>query len=104
MGKQMALALAGGDILYYELDTLTGLMSEVSQTTLDTGEVVAFDFSPLEKGRVRSNFLAAAFTDNTVRIFELNPESCLKLLSSQNMKEQIESIAVQELDTSESET
>jgi splicing factor 3B subunit 3 len=34
-GKQMALALAGGDIIYYELDE-TGAMSEVSQTTLDS--------------------------------------------------------------------
>eukprot|EP00919_Chromeraceae_sp_WS-2016_P029170 GHVR01069161.1.p3 GENE.GHVR01069161.1~~GHVR01069161.1.p3 ORF type:complete len:113 (+),score=10.84 GHVR01069161.1:4108-4446(+) len=67
-GKQMVLSLAGGDIIYYELDQ-TGSMSEVSQITLDNAEANAFDFSPLEKGRVRSNFLAAALTDFTVRIF-----------------------------------
>lgn len=86
-GRQMVLALAGGDIIYYELDQ-TGALSEVTQTTLDS-EVVAFDFSPIEKGRIRSNFLAAALTDFTTRIFELNPESCLKVLSTQNMRSSI---------------
>jgi hypothetical protein len=31
----MVLALAGGDIIYYELDQ-TGAMSEVTQTTLES--------------------------------------------------------------------
>jgi splicing factor 3B subunit 3 len=66
-GKQMALALTGGDIIYYELDQ-TGSLSEVAQTSLEA-EVVALDFSPIEKGRIRSNFLAVAFSDGTARIF-----------------------------------
>ena len=60
-------------------------MSETAQTYLDS-EVVAMDFSPIEKGRIRSNFLAVAFADGTARIFELSPDSCLKILSAQNMK------------------
>ena len=47
------------------------------------------DFAPVEKDRLRPSFLAIALRDMTVRILELNPESCLKVLSTQNMKEQI---------------
>lgn len=86
-GRQMVIALAGGDIIYYELDQ-TGALSEVTQISLDS-EVVAFDFSPVEKGRVRSSFLAAALSDFTTRIFELSPDSCLRNLSSQNMRSAI---------------
>lgn len=64
----MALALVGGDIIYYELDQ-TGSLSEVAQTSIDSGEVISMDFSPVETGRIRSNFLAVAFTDTTARIF-----------------------------------
>lgn len=63
------------------------------------------DFSPIEKGRIRSNFLAVAFNDGTARIFELNgTEDCLKILSAQNMKSEIESIVIEEMDFSEDET
>ncbi len=41
----MAIALAGGDIIYYELDQ-TGSLSQAAQTSLDS-EVVALDFSPI---------------------------------------------------------
>lgn len=34
-GRQMILALAGGDIIYYELDQ-TGTLSEVTQISLDS--------------------------------------------------------------------
>ena len=44
-GRQMVLALAGGDIIYYELDP-TGHLSEVTQINLDS-EVVSLDFSPV---------------------------------------------------------
>ena len=70
-GRQMVIGLAGGDIIYYELDH-TGNLSDVAQVSLDS-EVVSFDFSPVEKSRVRSNFLAAALTDFTTRLFELRP-------------------------------
>ena len=35
-GRQMAVALAGGDIIYYELDQ-TDSLSEVAQTSIDSG-------------------------------------------------------------------
>ena len=94
----MVLSIACGDIIYYELDQ-TGALSQVTQISLES-EVVAFDFSPVEKGRVRSSFLAAALSDFTTRIFELSPDSCLRTLSSQNMRSQIQSIAIEEMDTS----
>ena len=44
----------------------------MEQTSLDD-EVVSMDLAPVEKNRVRSQFLAVALRDMTVRIFELNP-------------------------------
>ena len=64
----------------------------MTQISLES-EVVAFDFSPIAAGRVRSNFLAAALSDFTTRIFDLNPDSCLRILAIQNMRSEIESIA-----------
>lgn len=34
-GRQMTIALTGGDIIYYELDQ-TGSLSEAAQTSLDS--------------------------------------------------------------------
>jgi splicing factor 3B subunit 3 len=64
--SQIALALTGGDIVYYEL-TNSGDF-EQHETSLDD-EVVSMDFAPIEKNRVRSQFLAVALRDMTVRIF-----------------------------------
>lgn len=41
----MVIALAGGDIIYYEIDQ-TGSLSESAQTSLES-EIVALDFSPI---------------------------------------------------------
>lgn len=37
------------------------------------------------------------FRNTTVRILDLNPDQCLKIVSMQNMKEQIESVVVTEM-------
>ena len=65
-GRQMVVALAGADIIYYELDQ-TGSLAEGGQMSFEH-EVVAFDFSPVEKGRIRSSFLATAFSNFTTQI------------------------------------
>jgi splicing factor 3B subunit 3 len=44
-GRQMVITLAGGDIIYYELDQ-TGSLSETAQSSVES-EVVALDFSPI---------------------------------------------------------
>ena len=65
-GRQMVIALAGGDVIYYELDQ-TGSLTEGGQMSFEN-EVVAFDFSPVEKGRIRSSFLATGFSNFTTQI------------------------------------
>ena len=52
------------------------------------------DLAPIEEGRIRSNFLIVGFRNTSVRILDLNPDQCLKVVSVQNMKEQIESVVV----------
>lgn len=89
----MVIALQGGDIIYYELDQ-NGDLAEVEQTSLDD-EVVDMDLTPIEKNRVRSNFLVVGLRGNCIKILELNPTSCLKVVSQEKTKDLIESVMVE---------
>ena len=44
-GRQMVIALAGGDVVYYELDE-SGDLNEVEQVSLEE-EVVSLDLAPI---------------------------------------------------------
>jgi splicing factor 3B subunit 3 len=79
--RQLVLALAGGDLVYYELDS-AGSLTEVMTTTLEC-EVSSLDIGPIPHNHQRSNFLAVGLSDHTTRIFDLTPDSCLKKLSVQ---------------------
>ena len=46
LGRQVILALSGGDLIYYELNESNEL-SEVDTSNLDE-EVVSMDFAPME--------------------------------------------------------
>lgn len=79
--RQMVLALAGGDLIYFELDK-DGTLNQVSTITLDS-EVCSLDIGPAPHNQTRSNFLAVGFSDHTTRIFDLSPGADLKKLSVQ---------------------
>lgn len=90
------VALQGGDIIYYELDE-NGDLVEVEQTSLDD-EVVDMDLTPIEKNRVRSNFLIVGLRGNCIKILDLNAQSCLKTVSEEKTKDLIESVLVEEME------
>lgn len=50
------VALEGGEIRYFELDSV-GTLQEVGSKILDT-EIICLDVGPIQEGRQRSKFLA----------------------------------------------
>lgn len=73
--RQVAVALTGGDIVYFELDP-TGQLIEMN--TLDIGkEVSCLDLGNVPEGRVRSSFLAVGCWDQTVQLLSLDPSDVL---------------------------
>ena len=79
--KQVVIALAGGEIIYFELDPV-GQLVEMEKLTLDT-EVVCMDIASIPEGRQRCKFLAIGLADHSVKVLSLEPESCLARLSAQ---------------------
>ena len=95
-GAQMVLALQGGIIIYYELDE-AGDLIEVEQADLED-EVVDMDLTPIEKDRLRSNFLVVGLRGNCIKILDLNAQFFLKTVSEEKTKDIIESIIVEEME------
>lgn len=79
--RQLVIAIAGGEILYFETDSL-GNLTEVEKLVLES-EVLCLDIAAIPEGRQRCKFLAVGLSDNTIRLFSLEAESCLHRLSTQ---------------------
>ncbi|CAL5225226.1 g8014 [Coccomyxa viridis] len=79
--RQVILALANGEIIYFEL-TQTGQLLEVEKKDI-AGGVACIDVAPIPEGRQRSRFLAVGSHDSTVRILSLDPEDIMGVLAVQ---------------------
>ena len=71
--RQVVIYIEGGQIVYFEIDTNTGLLNEV-QTEFFCVEIKCIDIGEVPEGRLRSKFMAAGFMDNTVKILSLEPD------------------------------
>jgi splicing factor 3B subunit 3 len=88
--RQVALALEGGEILYFELSP-QGMLVETEKK--ETGcAVAALDLGPLPEGRQRSRFLAVGAYDKTVRLLSLDPGDSLRALATQAVGADPESV------------
>jgi len=88
--RQVVIALSGGDLIYFELDS-TGHLVDIDKKFLGK-EVASLDIAPISEGKQKSRFLAVGDVDNsnlgngpmcTVRIFSLDADDCLQSLSVQ---------------------
>ena len=95
-GKQIALSIQGGEIVYFELDN-QGSITEKDKVTLDS-EILCMAISDIPKDRQRAKYLACGFTDNTVRLFSLDVGSSLLKVSGQAMPTTPESVCLIEYD------
>ena len=71
--RQVVIYIEGGQIVYFELDSNTGLLNEIQTEFFQVG-IRCLDICEVPEGRVRSKFMAAGFEDNTVRILSLEPD------------------------------
>ncbi len=73
--RQVAVALSGGEIIYFELDAAGTL---VEMGTLDMGkEISAMDLGTVPVGRARCMFLAVGCWDDSVQLLTLDPSDVL---------------------------
>jgi splicing factor 3B subunit 3 len=94
--KQVALAVQGGELIYFELDS-DGSLTEKERNKLDS-EILCMSIGDIPKDRQRAKFLACGFTDNTVRLFSLDVGTCLLKLSHQSLPSAPESVCLVEYD------
>jgi len=95
--KQLVVSVQGGELIYFELDSEGGLVEKEKQSNIDS-EVLCMTIGDIPHERQRSKFLACGFTDNTVRLFSLDVDSCLYKLSSQSLPASPESVCLIEYD------
>lgn len=93
--RQLVIATIGGELTYFEIDNM-GNLAETEKMTIE-GEVVCLDIGIIPEGRQRCKFLAVGLSDNTVRVFSLDLESCLHRLSTQALPSQPESVCLMEM-------
>ncbi|VDN50378.1 unnamed protein product [Dracunculus medinensis] len=94
--RQVAIALAGGEIVYFELD-VTGQLNEYTERRELPADVLCMSLSEIPEGELRSRFLTVGLADKTVRIISLDPQDCLSPLSMQALPYEPESIIVLEV-------
>mmetsp|Transcript_10804 Transcript_10804/g.16593 ORF Transcript_10804/g.16593 Transcript_10804/m.16593 type:complete len:1302 (-) Transcript_10804:89-3994(-) len=91
---QVLIALAGGQVIYFELNADSGNLTEVC--TRDMGaDVCCLDVGTLPPGKNRSLFAAVGCRDQTVRIVSLDPNGKLNQRSSTALDSRPHSVALQ---------
>ncbi|KJH51822.1 hypothetical protein DICVIV_02013 [Dictyocaulus viviparus] len=93
--RQVAVALAGGELVYFELDS-TGQLNEFTERTSWPHEVLCMSLSEIPEGELRSRFLTVGIADSTVRVISLDPQDTLSPLSMQALPSQPESLLLLE--------
>ncbi|KAG5533303.1 hypothetical protein RHGRI_027481 [Rhododendron griersonianum] len=95
---QVAIALSGGELIYFEVD-MTGQLMVVQKHEM-SGDVACLDIAPVPEGRQRSRFLAVGSYDNCIRILSLDPDDCMQVLSLQSVSSPPESLLFLEVQAS----
>jgi len=94
--SQVLIALAGGEIIYFELDPMSGNLTEASHREMGA-DVSCLDVGSIPKGRTRSMFAAVGCRDQTVRILSLEPGTLLVQKSSTALKTRVHSVCLQQM-------
>jgi splicing factor 3B subunit 3 len=90
--SQVMIALAGGEVIIFELDPMNGNLTESAARDL-RADVCCLDVGTIPKGRSRSLFAAVGCRDQTVRIVSLEPGSLLVQRSSTALKSRPHSVS-----------
>lgn len=94
--RQLAISLAGGEIIYFELDAAGQLLEMATQ---DIGqEVSCLDVGEVPNGRSRSPYLAVGCWDDTVRLLSLDPRDLLTPRATMQVSHRPESLCLVEME------
>mmetsp|Transcript_26465 Transcript_26465/g.39327 ORF Transcript_26465/g.39327 Transcript_26465/m.39327 type:complete len:1065 (-) Transcript_26465:79-3273(-) len=92
--SQVIIALAGGEVIYFELDPISGNLTE--SKTKDVGaDVCSLDVGTVQEGRSRSMFACVGCRDQTMRVVSLAPGKLLDQKSSAALPARPHSVALQ---------
>lgn len=94
--RQVVIALSGGELVYFEMDT-AGQLNEYTERRDMGTDVVCMALASVPPGELRSRFLAVGLNDDTVRIISLDPKDCLMPLASQGLPSPAESLCIVEM-------
>ncbi|KAL1520024.1 hypothetical protein AB1Y20_023502 [Prymnesium parvum] len=78
--RQLAIAVEGGEVIYFELDQ-QGVLAEVDKKVPSGTKISCIEVGAVPAGRQRSRFLAVGSWDNTIRILSLDPDDCMTVLA-----------------------
>ncbi|MDA9098618.1 DDB1 family protein [bacterium] len=79
--SQAVIALSGGELVYFELDT-TGSLMEIEKVET-SGDVACLSLPGLRKGEAKAKFVAVGSYDSTVRVMSLSGEDTLQTVGVQ---------------------
>ena len=94
--RQVVIALAGGELVYFEMDT-SGQLNEYTERKDMNSDVICMALASVPAGELRTRFLAVGLSDDTVRIISLDPKDCLSPLASQGLPSPAESLCIVEM-------
>ena len=94
--RQVVIALAGGELVYFEMDQ-TGQLNEYTERKEMGADVVCMALASVPVGELRTRFLAVGLSDDTVRIISLDGKDCLAPLASQGLPSPAESLCIVEM-------
>ena len=97
---QIIIALAGGEVIYFELDPMIQNLKEGASKDLKA-DVCCLDVGTISTGRSRSMFAAVGCRDQTVRIVSLTTDKLLAQLSSIALKSRPQSVSLVKYNSSD---
>ena len=92
--RQVAVALPGGEVIYFELDA-SGALAELGTKELGV-EVACVDVGPVPAGRARAPFLALGGWDGSLRLLSLDPNELLVQVSTIQLGARAEAVRLVE--------
>jgi len=96
--RQIAVALQDKEIMYFELDTTSGTLTQVEKKVLES-EIICLDIGSIPEGRQRCKFLAVGCADSTVKLLSLDLETCLSRISTQALPSTPENVSLLEMNS-----
>lgn len=93
---KVLIALAGGEVVYFELDTMSGALTEASTREMGA-EVACLDVGTIAKSRSRSMFAAVGCRDQTCRVVSLLSDQLLSQRSSTALRARPHSVCLQQM-------